>query len=343
MKSNLAQSGLHLAVGCLVMALGTASVSIAQELNESPKSEFKIKTVVSSDEHDENSTKETIHVTQEDGVKTVKHTVVKGGKSRTNTYTGKKADEFLRDHEADHAEVKVGGYSFNFTHAGEGAEDIEVEIKELLESHGVSGDSSKVFMFKTISCDSMDVNVKKGHLFHGDTNPDELKDVNHMEGYQKIVLINADGKKEVKLIEGSPDEVSREELEELLESLDVDVEGLEDKSVKKLVIKRVIHVEDIPSKSRQDTPSKQVNVKEMEVYPNPSQGQVTLKYLATNNKPVVVTINDTNGKEIARQELNCSKGEQVVGSFDLSSQGKGIYFLRLTQKDRTTVKKLVID
>ena len=296
MKSNLAQSGFHLAVGCLVMALGMGTVSIAQELKESSKSEFKIKTVVSSDEHKEIETKETIHVTQEDGEKTVKHTVVKDGKRETRTYTGKEAEEFLLDHQADHAEVKVGGYSFNFTHTGEGSEDIDVEIKELLRSHGVSGDSSKVVMFKTIACDSIELKGKKGHYFHGQTNPDESKAVNHREGHQKIILINADGKKEVKLIEGSPDEVSREELDELLESLDIEIEGLDDKSVKTLVIKRVIHVEDVPSEANQGKPSKQVNVKEMEVYPNPSQGQVTLKYIATNNKPMVVTINDTHGQ-----------------------------------------------
>jgi len=72
------------------------------------------------------------------------------------------------------------------------------------------------------------------------------------------------------------------------------------------------------------------------VYPNPSNGDITIRNL--NVALDKVTITDLNGRVVGTYEMN-----GAIGSTDLSlNLNTGIYFMQLTSKDASTTKKLII-
>lgn len=75
------------------------------------------------------------------------------------------------------------------------------------------------------------------------------------------------------------------------------------------------------------------------IYPNPSEGRFTISARDHRITEMTVIITDVHGKEIKTIECRGKEGY----SFDLSSQPKGAYFLRITTGKSTVVSKIIVE
>jgi len=75
------------------------------------------------------------------------------------------------------------------------------------------------------------------------------------------------------------------------------------------------------------------------VYPNPGNGIYRIKAKQTVVEEMIVEVVTLDGEQVFRQLV--SKTNEIF-SLDLSSQAKGIYFLKITQKNSSAIRKLVI-
>ncbi|MFZ4401914.1 MAG: T9SS type A sorting domain-containing protein [Bacteroidales bacterium] len=73
------------------------------------------------------------------------------------------------------------------------------------------------------------------------------------------------------------------------------------------------------------------------VYPNPSNGEIVIKLNNKNNESNVITIYNLLGQEI--YQMNTTKQINYV---NLSSVEKGIYLVKISNKNSETIKKLII-
>ncbi|GGG35733.1 hypothetical protein GCM10011344_40770 [Dokdonia pacifica] len=74
------------------------------------------------------------------------------------------------------------------------------------------------------------------------------------------------------------------------------------------------------------------------LYPNPSQGQVTLAYTGSSTLENAA-ITDVNGKIIKRIDLSNFNKSQTM---DLSALARGMYFMQIISQGNTIVKKLIL-
>ncbi|WP_299678057.1 leucine-rich repeat domain-containing protein [uncultured Dokdonia sp.] len=74
------------------------------------------------------------------------------------------------------------------------------------------------------------------------------------------------------------------------------------------------------------------------LYPNPSQGQVTLAYAGSSILENAV-ITDVNGKIVRTIDLSSFNQSQTM---DLSALARGMYFIQITSQENTVTKKLIL-
>ncbi len=74
------------------------------------------------------------------------------------------------------------------------------------------------------------------------------------------------------------------------------------------------------------------------IYPNPSQGQVTLAYKGSSTLENAV-ITDINGKIIKRIDL---QNFDQIQTMDLGGLATGMYFMQITSQENTFIKKIMI-
>ena len=69
-------------------------------------------------------------------------------------------------------------------------------------------------------------------------------------------------------------------------------------------------------------------LREVRLYPNPSEGEINLKFYTFQESDVNITIQDVTGKELQRNRIKASNGENLVlmGTENLSA---GMYFVRI--------------
>ena len=79
----------------------------------------------------------------------------------------------------------------------------------------------------------------------------------------------------------------------------------------------------------------------MKLYPNPSNGELTLEINSLANGTYHVSIVDLVGKELYQKDINCSAGENFE-KLELQYLEKGLYLIRLQQEGRSVTKKLFI-
>ncbi len=73
------------------------------------------------------------------------------------------------------------------------------------------------------------------------------------------------------------------------------------------------------------------------VYPNPSNGEITIRLNENNNESSIITISNLLGQEIYSATTN-----KQMNYINLSQVEKGIYLIRISNKTTDTVKKLII-
>ena len=87
-----------------------------------------------------------------------------------------------------------------------------------------------------------------------------------------------------------------------------------------------------------DTDEESFRESGINLYPNPSHGQITLAYAGTSTLENAV-ITDVNGKIVKRIDLSNFNQSQTM---DLSALARGMYFINITSQENTVVKKLIL-
>jgi hypothetical protein len=81
---------------------------------------------------------------------------------------------------------------------------------------------------------------------------------------------------------------------------------------------------------------------DMNVFPNPNQGVFMASVNASaSNKNTEVSISDITGRVVYKEAVNIPSGKSSI-PVDISSLGKGVYFLQISDSQSTAVKKVII-
>jgi hypothetical protein len=78
---------------------------------------------------------------------------------------------------------------------------------------------------------------------------------------------------------------------------------------------------------------------QVQVYPNPSAGVVTVDFALNNMEPITIEVTNLVGAKVATYNFNGGFGSQVL---DLGKFGQGTYLLNIRNQKETTTKKIVI-
>ncbi|MBL0046851.1 MAG: T9SS type A sorting domain-containing protein [Bacteroidetes bacterium] len=81
--------------------------------------------------------------------------------------------------------------------------------------------------------------------------------------------------------------------------------------------------------------------KDLTIYPNPSNGKISISYYNLDSKSISLMISSMEGKEILKQN-SALNANQFNTQLDLTTYPKGIYFIQLTTDKNSITKKLVI-
>ena len=80
----------------------------------------------------------------------------------------------------------------------------------------------------------------------------------------------------------------------------------------------------------------------MKMYPNPNDGKFNLNFNLKNKADAEVTVYDMQGKQVYSEKLSNFSGEYSK-AIDISSNTKGVYFVKIEQGKHSQVKKIVMD
>ncbi len=96
-----------------------------------------------------------------------------------------------------------------------------------------------------------------------------------------------------------------------------------------------------PPSITSDSGKRKLELKNFELFPNPSDGTFQLNFVSSENAPVSIIINDATGKEILRDEINDFDGN-FQGEFNLKGNAPGVYFLNIQQDGSITTEKVIL-
>ncbi len=79
----------------------------------------------------------------------------------------------------------------------------------------------------------------------------------------------------------------------------------------------------------------------LEIYPNPAENEITIRYDIANSQSTRISIQDITGKENSSVKVNSVAGSNLV-FIDLSTVSAGIYFIVIENGEEKVVKKIVV-
>lgn len=82
------------------------------------------------------------------------------------------------------------------------------------------------------------------------------------------------------------------------------------------------------------------DIQQIEVYPNPTNGELSVDLNFETATSVHLQITDVAGRLIAEERFNSPKSSSSV--FDLSSHDDGVYFCRIKTGEKITIKKIIL-
>ncbi|MCS6904538.1 MAG: T9SS type A sorting domain-containing protein, partial [Bacteroidia bacterium] len=80
----------------------------------------------------------------------------------------------------------------------------------------------------------------------------------------------------------------------------------------------------------------------MQVYPNPTQGNVTITVEASEGESAILLISDLTGRVVTKREVSL-ENERTDVAVDLTGQPAGIYLVQLRQDQRVHTVRLVLE
>jgi len=84
-----------------------------------------------------------------------------------------------------------------------------------------------------------------------------------------------------------------------------------------------------------------IDVSPIEVYPNPTDGLVTLRFASKNATQYDVSVSNTSGKEVMKQRVQVRTGNNEV-PLSLENLSQGIYVVALSSTDKEVTSRVVI-
>ncbi len=92
---------------------------------------------------------------------------------------------------------------------------------------------------------------------------------------------------------------------------------------------------------KSDTGNARLELGDFNLYPNPNDGNFSLKFTSNEVGPVSITITDASGKEIMRDEISDFDGS-YTGEFNLKGNTPGVYFVNISQNNKITTEKFIL-
>lgn len=189
----------------------------------------------------------------------------------------------------------------------------------------------------------------------------EINEISSENGkVMKIVTIDEVGPDATRM----SDQQLNEEIEKALKEAGVDPNGREmkkvivmnntedskdgGKSTEKHYTKIVMVKLDITDANEEElkrfggTSDKKLEMEEMKLYPNPNNGKFNLNFNLKSKGDAEVTVYDMQGKQVYNEKLPNFQGEYNK-PIDISSNAKGVYFVKILQGKNAQVKKIVLD
>lgn len=283
---------------------------------------------------DRNKKKKTgkrIEIVEENGQKKVTVTTIENGKKTIETFTGEKADEYLREHHGGSGQnfhmsfdfdidTVLGRNSFDFSMKGFG-EEFEKEMRELMEELK-SSSSQMQFDFDQMfkSFDTAFSNNQYNYSFNFDHNGFN-HDMKELDSLLKNldIHININGQ-----------DMNIQEL--------MDEDNKNGQHKKTIIIARSVVIEDVDKKNAKKT-EEDLHVSDISFYPNPNGGNFTLRYKSESMDVIDIAVRDISGKIVYNERVSASG--TVLRNIELN-QPSGTYILTLKQGDKTLSKKLII-
>ena len=85
-----------------------------------------------------------------------------------------------------------------------------------------------------------------------------------------------------------------------------------------------------------------LQLNDISFYPNPSDGRFDLELITVSNEPVQLIIVDDSGNEVYNKLSTPSNGS-LDQRIDLTSQGKGLYVLKVIQNGQALTKRIIVE
>ncbi|MFI5204647.1 MAG: T9SS type A sorting domain-containing protein [Flavobacteriales bacterium] len=270
-----------------------------------------------------------IEITNENGEKTVKVTTKKDGKTTVETYSGAEADAFLEKQEQMswsgngngnfHFKFNtdsLNGFSFNgLNHLNDSVwKQVEKEMEEAMKNLKENG-----FNFD-MQINGMDFNFdsvfSNGNMFKFYQFDDQMGNVNKMlDSMMQHLNIQID----------IDDQIKNE----------IENNG-HHKSRTRVIIAHSVELENMPAKKG----VKQPDVEDISFYPNPSEGDFTLRYESKDEDPIRISVKDITGREVYAETISAIG--VIKRQIDLGNQPSGSYVLNLQQGKKSISKKLIV-
>ena len=83
---------------------------------------------------------------------------------------------------------------------------------------------------------------------------------------------------------------------------------------------------------------------ELNVYPNPSEGNFEMRFRNSSTKKETISISlyDMKGQEIWSEDLLTNSSGELIRAYDLTRFGKGVYFIRIEGSTDSHHQRIVI-
>lgn len=247
-------------------------------------------------------------------------------------------------------------------HTGDPKKDAEIE-KELREAHKNGGMKNKIVIMsddgngtvvKAIDNKDMEKALQEAHKAlqeaHKELQAAEKNKQTSEKDRQASQKAMQEAEKALQQAEKELQE-SRKHMNSIEKMIIIDENTNDNGKGEKQVTKMVIMKLDIRDADEKDvnrlkdqfgSVDNKVEVDNMKLYPNPSDGKFNLNFNLKNKGDAEVTVYDLQGKQVYNEKLPNFSGEYNK-PIDISSNAKGIYFVKIQQGKHTQVKKISLD
>ncbi len=97
----------------------------------------------------------------------------------------------------------------------------------------------------------------------------------------------------------------------------------------------------IEKEIKSDAGNSLLELEEVNLFPNPTDGSFKLEFTSEDISPVSITINDSNGKEIIKDEIKDFNGN-YSGDFNLKGNAPGLYLVNISQNGKVLTQKIIV-